>query len=190
MPFRSHEVSVAVLEKDLDVACVIEHTGQIVYCNPAWDEFAAANSGSAAALSTGVLGRNLMDFIPPVLKPFYAKNLLKTPPYLIWDHNYECSTPSEFRIFRLQALRLKDTGEILLVHSLQIRRPHTRRPMEPPAMRGQVAMCAHCRRTHAGTNGEWLWTPEFIAHPPEDRADSLCRRCADYYDGVAASWTE
>ncbi len=192
MCFLSHEISLAVLESDTDVSCVLDPAGRIVYCNPSWDRFAASNGGGEQAFGAGVCGRSFLDFVPPVLKHFFAGKLLgNMAPYMIWDHYYECSTPEEFRVYRLQAMRLKDTDEILLAHTPYLSRAHHRRPVEPGSQSGPVTMCAHCRQTQQAPDGaDWAWIPEYLAHPPVTSPPDLCPECKAHYRAGADFWYE
>ncbi len=190
--FRSKQVKCKTLQSDTDSCCVLSQSLDFLYCNPAWDAFARSNGGAEAALGRNVVGCNLLEFLPGVLRPFLADHLSKALGDLrIWDHFYECSSPHEFRIFRLQALPLPDAGEILICHSLMHVGPHFRAPSRCPSGAGPVRTCCHCRKTaKPGEPQTWLWAPEHVARPPMGCVSDLCPECAEYYEAGRAPWPE
>ena len=171
---------------------MVDHSLRVLYCNPAWDAFARANGGTDRALGANVVGQDLLTFIPDVLHGFYADHLNTTLTGMgTWKHDYECSTPSEFRVFRLQACPLTDERELLLCHAPMLVRPHYRDAVRSLRRNGLVRMCSHCRRTSRnGGIGAWDWIPEHLAHPPENRKDDLCESCAEYYSVGRSPWPE
>jgi hypothetical protein len=177
-------IDAATLQRDCEVCCVLNGSLDFLYCNPAWDQFAQANGGTPEVFGAALMHRNLLQFVPEVLKTFFINNLYALRPgRSIWHHRYECSSPSEFRVFELQALRLADEDEILICHSPITCRPHNRTPVEPPREpAGVVRMCCHCRRTCLDSgSGIWEWVPEYVARAPKQCVADLCRPCADYY---------
>lgn len=193
MAFRSRRIEPATLDRDIEPCCVLDSSCRILYCNRAWDDFAKANGGSAAAYGRSLQGQCLTSYIPGWLRPFYVDHLRQATWGGMWTHVYECSSPTEFRLYRLQALALPDTRELLICHACLSLSPHTRVPVKPDPRahysNGVVAMCSHCRRTkRIGAAISWDWIPEFLAHPPENRADDLCERCEAYYSRGITPW--
>jgi hypothetical protein len=188
--FRSRQIKRQTLDADEDSCCVLSQSLDILYCNPAWDAFACANGGGAAAQAANLVGCNLLQFIPAPLQKFFSEHLsLALGDFRIWDHFYECSSPSEFRVMRLQALPLLDASELLIAHTVMYVGPHYRAPSTAAFSDKRVHMCGHCRRS-AGTDGlaEWLWVPEHLARPPLNCANTLCPECANYYAGGCQPW--
>lgn len=191
MSFQSKLVAVGSLERDADSCCVVDTYLQVLYCNPAWDAFARANGGSDAALGKSLINRNLLTFIPEVLKPFFSTGLRSAFSGVgTWKHDYECSSPAEFRIFRLQALPLRDANELLLCHTRMVAGPHYRAPKQAQDRQGPVRMCALCRCTSQMNGSTWDWIPEYLARPPEPRVDDLCDSCSAYYRLGKRPWPE
>ena len=54
------------------VTYVLDTAFTIVYCNPAWDRFALANSGESAIASI-ICGTPLFRYVPRILEYHYAK---------------------------------------------------------------------------------------------------------------------
>jgi hypothetical protein len=190
--FRSKLVKCKTLDSDEDLCSVLSQSLTFLYCNPAWDAFALSNGGTEAALARSVIGRNLLDFIPPVLQAFFSERLSSVLGEMrMWDHFYECSSPSEFRIFRLQALALHDAGELLVCHTAVHAAPHYRPPSRLPTTEGPVRICCHCRKAAKADDGQkWLWAPELLIRPPRDRVNDLCPECSEYYNTGHAPWPE
>ena len=173
-----------MLVRDSDTCCVLDSSLQFLYCNPAWDDFARSNGGTESVLAHSLMHKRLLTYIPEIIKPFFVEhfNALRAGGG-IWRHRYECSSPTDFRMFEMQAVRLWDENEILICHILKINRPHDRTPIDPPPRRlGQVHICCHCRRTlRQDDSGIWDWIPAYLTDPPADRADDLCPPCAENY---------
>lgn len=183
------------LDRDPDVCCVIDISGKIIYCNPAWDVFAAVNGGGAEALAQHVEGRLLLDFVPEVLRNFYASRLLPTRYAAnLWKHSYECSSPDRFRIYSLQALSVSQ--ETLACHSIIFEGAHTRPTLAADAAvytdpAGSIQMCGHCRRVRRmADTGVWDWVPDYLRQPLSNKIDVLCPDCWRYHygDNMSPPW--
>jgi hypothetical protein len=186
MGFRSTILDTAALARDPQVCCVLDSSLQFLYCNPAWDDFARQNGGTASTMGAALMYQRLLLYVPEILKPFFAGHLnnLRSGGGM-WHHEYECSTPTHFCIYELQAVRLPDADEILICHVPLVRRPHTRVPTKPkPGLHGgpEVHMCCHCRCTRREDgSGIWDWIPDYLAKPPRNQIADLCPPCVEYY---------
>ena len=178
------------LEKDPAVIYLLDRDLRIVYCNEAWDRFAAENGGRGLTRQLQ-LGRSIMDAVPSPLKPFFEEGyrtaLSGTQP---WEHCYECSSPTVYRNFRMMS-SLNPTGEgLVVVNSLTVERPHDDRergicfPNERVYVDSKniVTMCCHCRRTRRSKQAPvWDWVPAYIEKPPGLVSHGICTPCMGLY---------
>ena len=160
----------------------------IAYLNPAWYEFSYRNGGEPCVSAKWGLGASMLTAVSRPLKLFYATAFLDccramTP----WEHTYECSSADVFRQFHMKVFPLSTNGEMLVIHSLAVERPHDR-PSHPANenfyrdSRGYLTQCLHCRRFRHGSNSDrWDWVPDWLRRPPSNTADALCAICLDYY---------
>jgi hypothetical protein len=175
------------------------HTGSIVglwsndtiaYLNPAWYQFSYENGGEPGLSARWDLGAKMTLAISPQLLPFYVRAISacrrrQTP----WEHSYECSSADAFRQFRMKMYPLTPSGEVLIVHSLALERPHRweRDVCAPLASdyrdpQGLIHQCAHCRRfLNPNAQHCWDWISDWVREPPSQVADALCPVCRDYY---------
>lgn len=175
------------LEVHASPICGLWPNLRIAYVNPAWGCFALENGANTDFISHWGIGRSLPEAIVPALRSFYVlhyQHCLKTGKP--WRHNYECSSPEQFRLFRHEAFSIAGDG-LVVVHSLRIERPHDREIMLPfetnyREVNGLIRQCAYCRRTcRAGNHNAWDWVPEYVRHPPERLTHGICPPCAGYY---------
>src|SRR5262245_8228192 len=88
------------IEKSPTVSFLLDAERRLVYTNPAWDEFATSN-GAPELSGEALVGLQLFDVIPNVLKPVYAAAFDQVQSDgRTWEHLYECSSPDQFRQFR------------------------------------------------------------------------------------------
>jgi hypothetical protein len=181
------EVPAQVLEQDQSVIFGLDSNLHIVYCNAAWDAFAAANGGRDL-LRPAPIGHFLLGYVSGPVVEYYAaafESVLKTAQP--WRHVYECSSATTFRKFAMQVLPIPRTHGLLVVNSLCVERPHepSRNGPPPPEYRstaGIVVMCSHCRRTKRAVGEEqWDWVPEHVEHLPANTSHGLCGICLEYY---------
>ena len=165
---------------DGDVGTTIYGLGPnltLAYVNPAWATFARANGGDAD-LAERPLGRSLESAIPPILRIFYLDALAQLVPGAIWEHIYECSSPTVLRKFRMRCGALAEPGYVVVSNQLLVEQP------APEAARydhsGMLTQCAHCRRIRH-RSGRWDWVPEMIEHPPAAVSHGLCPPCFEYH---------
>lgn len=174
-----------VLEGCSEPCFTVTESLQIQFCNAAWDRFALANNG-AEAVRERVIARNLLDFIPSDLKTFYAAlfgGARRTDEPV--SHDYECSSNSVFRLYRMLIYPLE--RGFAVINSLRITHPHDRTPVEVNVPRytnreGLIRMCANCRRTNrVNEPGAWDWVPDFVQYRRPNVTHGVCPPCLEYY---------
>ncbi len=182
--------SASLLKKNLEnnaaVIYVLDRDLRIVYCNEAWNRFAAENGGRGLERDSQV-GRSLMDVIPLPLKQFFEENYRKAlSKREIWSHSYECSSPTVYRAFRMVSYPDPEGDGVVVVNSITVERPHEdqdRKVCSPNGMlyedeQGIVTMCCHCRRTcRVGQTAVWDWVPIYLEEPPELISHGICAVC-------------
>ncbi len=147
------------LEKDPSIVYLLGADLRIVYCNKAWDDFAASNGG-VGINRAAILGASVMEAMAVPLRPFYARAFTWTQKKLrTWEHDFECSSPELYRLFHMRVLPLAD-AYLMVESSLRVERlhgpEHPGMPSYPFAYvngHGIVTMCSHCRRTQRLKNG-------------------------------------
>jgi hypothetical protein len=175
---------------------------RIVYCNIAWDIFAAENGGARLDRSH-ILGTLFLEAVPEPLYRFYAHSFaeLQKSGSGVWEHDFECSSPKLYRLFHMRVLRLSNSY-LLIENSLRLEEPHRRTPPPDEAFLtyvneyGILTMCCHCRRTRRighGKNADWDWIPTNLLRRTERISHGLCKTCKAYFypevqsDGSAIS---
>jgi len=178
------------VEADTAIIYMLDSDLRIIYCNKAWDQFASRNGGTGLNRRT-ILGMPVLDVVAEPLKAFYedAFSLAKEKGQS-WEHDYECSSPSAFRLFHMRVLPLADSY-LLVENSLRFERPHgPERPVMPAdsalyvSKDGVLTMCSHCRRTRridTTTAPVWDWVPAYLVEPPGSVSHGLCRNCHAYF---------
>ncbi len=182
-------LSYARLETEPAVIYILRPDLRIVYCNQAWNKFAAENYGKGLNRSE-VLGTVFLDAIPSLLKKFYADAFAEARATgNIWEHDFECSSPELFRLFHMRVLPLSD-GHLLVENSMRFEESHKRK--SPPVSgnlvyvneHGILTMCCHCRRTRRVGPREretWDWIPRFLIEQPGRVSHGLCHTCMAYF---------
>jgi hypothetical protein len=174
------------LEEDPAVIYVLDENLRIVYCNEAWDRFAAENGGRDL-LRPRPLGVSVIEVIPPPLKRFFEngyRQALSTGQ--MWQHSYECSSPTVYRKFQMQVHPEREARQLVVVHSLMVESPHSdnERETRTPSrgaysdQDGIVTMCCECRRTRrTGQAPVWDWVPAYVERMPEKVSHGICDVC-------------
>lgn len=174
------------LEQSGDVHCFVDRSLSIRWVNPAWLQFAAANGGEPAISRSWSVGARLLDAIQGPLRDWYGERIARcAAEQQVWQHDYECSSPDELRLFHLTAYPVP-SGGVLFVHSLVRSAPRAgAAPPLPAAYRdvaGNVTQCGHCRRFRRPTGPErWDWIPEWVARVPPETSHGLCPTCLDHF---------
>jgi hypothetical protein len=180
-------ISLSSLDHSDDVVCALDNALCIVYCNPAWDRFAAQNGGTTCR-SSKIIGTPLFQCISESLTRFFRTAfdvvLESGDPF---EFDYECSSAQTYRIFRMRILPISGPASLLLVHSLRVEKPHDRPSLPPDDARyrspaGFIVMCCHCRRTkRVAEAGAWDWVPDYVAGVPPRVSTGMCSTCYAYF---------
>ena len=180
-------ISPALLDTSPDIICLLDSALRIVYCNPAWDRFAADNEGRACSTSS-VMGTPMLDSIPEALARFFRTAFaLVRESGEPFEFDYECSSALVFRMFRMRILPIAGAGEFMVVHSLRVERPHDRPAVEPDDARfrgqnGLIVICCHCCRTRRAAEPQlWDWVPDYVASRPAPVSAGICSACFAYF---------
>ncbi len=182
-----------VVDVSRNVIYVLDADLRIAHCNPAWDAFAHSNGGRAV-LAAKVCGMPLFQFIPPVMQSFYREVFAACAedgePFAF---DYECSSPNEYRRFRMEVMPSKRGRGIAVVNALRIEQPHGAVAAPPSteylAETGLITMCAHCRKTRSARDPQrWDWVPAYVATVKAPISHGLCPPCHSYhYDSLLKS---
>lgn len=166
-----------------DVVYLLNAELRFVDCNPAWDEFAAANGGVGISRAE-VMGRLILDYVPEVLQSFYVHKYWFAQHSEGWTEvDYDCSSPEKIRLVRMA---MKGVGhELLVVNHIRMEEPCEARPALTEAEREHyvspdnfVTMCANCRKTkHRDDATRWDWISSFLEDRSFKVSHGLCPRC-------------
>lgn len=167
---------------------------RIAYLNRAWDAFAEANGGQPEVEEHWNLGANYLAALPKPVRSFYERLFLSAQELGSLrrpvQHQYECSSPTVYRKFQMNAYGLPDRSGILVAHSLVIEQAHKFHPQAEEASElvgyidgdGIVKQCCHCRRIERPAEpGRWDWIPQWVEEPPDNTSHSLCNLCLHSY---------
>ena len=177
----------SVLQRSPVVSYILDSQLRLVYCNPAWNYFATSN-GAPQLTSDAMIGFDLFDAIPGDLRGVYShafRQVLNTG--RVWESPYQCSSPTEFRIFRMRIHLLKPQNWFIVTNPLLVERPHTK---TAPAQTntyvnadGFVIACAHCRCSRRLDNPEqWDFVPEYLRSESSVKVShGLCPVCRAYF---------
>ena len=187
------------LEREDAIAYGAWADGRLGYTNRRWREFAQANGAPDIDLKFP-LGVNVWDAIPDALTPAYREGWQSALEGHTWRFDFECSSPTHFRLFHMEMLPLVAPSEdpdaspqeiaqrsgavgVLTVNSLRIERPMDaeRRVADSAYIRdGLITMCSHCRRIERTDKSGWDWIPEWLNDGPET-SHGLCEACLAHY---------
>jgi hypothetical protein len=187
-PAETRAIPVHVLESCPDPCFVLTENLDIKYCNQGWNNFAVLNGGSSQVLAAEVVSRNLLNYIPEDLKNFHAGLFaLARKTCKPVTHDYECSSATMFRLYRMHIFPL-DQG-FAVINSLRLEHPHDRTPLEPndslyQTEKGMIRMCSNCRRANrAGDPAAWEWVPDYVQRMRPNTTHGVCPACMEYYYG-------
>jgi hypothetical protein len=173
------------IENDPSVIFVLDAAYRFRLCNAAWDRFARENGGESV-VGEVVLGRSVFDYILGAVARHYRRAFERTLQQgALWSQEYECSSPHVYRRFLMSVYPIQ--GELLVVNSLCVERPHEGGVLSAVEERyrnagGMVVMCSNCRKTQtSGPEQRWDWAPGFVSEPPLNVSHGLCPACFEYY---------
>jgi hypothetical protein len=163
----------------------VESDGTIAWVNDAWWRFAADN-GAADLAHRFPVGSSYFEGIHGPLRDFFRQRFdaaLRTgTPFTL---EYECSSASTYRVFRMRALPFDGAG-LLVDHGPIVERPHERVAFAEDEVRyrseaGLVTQCANCRRVRRTDGRSWDWVPTWVKDSPPKTSHGLCAPCATFY---------
>lgn len=173
--------SIFCLDKDLKLS----------YFNKAWFEFSKENHGEPIISSKFKIGTPIEKAISGTIREFYISNYRRVlKDLVVWKHEYECSSPTLYRLFCQDAYPLKNAAGIIIVNSLKIEKPiHWEEPENANLSiedytdkNGLITQCSNCRKTQRVNNNTiWDWVPSFVTAMPQNVSHSICSICYDYY---------
>jgi hypothetical protein len=179
---------VASLEHDPSSTVLLDPSGKIVWANEAWYAFFDANGGGGDR-ATVREGSDYLASIRGRLQEFYGEvfaTCLETG--LPFEHDYECSSATEVRSYRLRVLPVD--GQLLVSHTKRAARPRETAPEAAVDVAslarddGQIVQCSNCRRLRGKGDGAWQAVPEVLERPPAHVTHGLCPDCAALYHGA------
>jgi hypothetical protein len=178
-----------VLQRSAAVSYILDSQCRFIYRNPAWDRFAESN-GAPQLTSEAIVGFDLFDAIPDVLRTVYSaafQEVLSTGQ--AWGRSYECSSPTVFRMFRMRIHLLKPQNWFLVANTLVFERSHPKLT-EPDSNTyvdsdGLITICAHCRCSRrVDSPYQWDFVPEYVQLRLESAvkvSHGLCPVCRVYF---------
>lgn len=178
-------VDAAGLQASPHAGYVLDAGNRLVYCNPAWDDFAWANHGESA-VAIRVLGIDVLNACPESLRFFYEQLFQycrKTGASSF--HGYHCSSPTRLRVYKMD---VRCTGDFLAISNTLLEEG----PHPGPAIsfsqdyvhHGFTTMCSNCRRVRNVKTHQWDWVPTLIDTSEFLRlSHGLCHTCSQFYYG-------
>jgi len=165
-----------------DVIYLLDEELCFVDCNPAWDEFAAENSGRGISRAE-ILGKPILNFVPDVLRTVYVHKYWFAKRHAGWtEFDYHCSSPEKIRLMRMGMIGVGN--ELLVVNHLRLEEAC---PVKPPLQEAETALyvsaegiatlCANCRKAKRRDDATWDWVPEFLREEGLRISHGLCPRC-------------
>jgi hypothetical protein len=164
---------------------------KLIYFNQAWMDFAKQNNGEPGISSRFALHSSFESGVSGLLKDFYIESFKKAIRELkVWEHEYECSSSGNYRLYHLVAYPLKNGEGIIVVNSLQVdriidesfREISTLSIDEYKEPDGMITQCSNCRRTkRINPSDTWDWVPTLVEESWNNINYSICPICYDYY---------
>jgi PAS domain-containing protein len=182
-------LSIEELENERSIVYILDSDLRIVYCNPAWDQFATQNHGEGLEWNSP-RGTALLEAIAEPLRPFYVDGFRRVAETgEVWEHDFECSSSQLYRIYHMQVKPLQARGGFIVINSLLVETPHEAGRQAMPGATtlylgpGEIVkMCCHCRRTQRCDGSQtWDWVPRYLEAPPGRVSHGLCTSCAAYF---------
>ena len=180
---RPSELDFDLLDADPASIALVRRDGTIEWVNRAWLVFGQENGADMRAISVGtsyfaaVAGDARAWLVRAVEACIEGDRILEA--------DYECSSRSQVRTFRMRLLPHHDTG-VLVEHSLRVARPR----VEPlvgadercyRSAQGVIVMCSNCRRTLRGDADVWDFVSQWTVEPPPRVSHGICRVCSSYF---------
>jgi hypothetical protein len=173
----------AALDAEGSTLALVNKMGSILWVNAAWHAFGAANGAKAAAIAPGV---GYFEAVQGELRSWALGAATRsTASGEVFESDYECSSPTEKRTFRMRMLPLPGGG-LLIEHSLRLEVPHADVGAAPDLATyrsdgGLIVMCSNCRKVRRSDKSAWAWVPAWVAAQPERISHGLCFVCLEFY---------
>jgi hypothetical protein len=173
----------AALDAEGSTLALVNKMGLILWVNAAWHAFGAANGAKAAAIAPGV---GYFEAVQGELRSWALGAATRSMASEgVFESDYECSSPTEKRTFRMRMLPLPGGG-LLIEHSLRLEAPHASVGAAPDLANyrndgGLIVMCANCRKVRRSDKSAWDWVPAWVAAQPERVSHGLCFVCLEFY---------
>ncbi len=180
------------IEESRDVIFGLSKNLKLIYFNEAWLQFSKNNNGEPFISANYNLGTLFTDAISNDLKAFYKTQYTKVlHNKKVWKHEYECSSPSLYRMFFQSVYPLKNGEGLIIVNSIKIeyainKKPqlllHCRQEADYIQSTGLINQCSNCRRTQrANDSNMWDWAPKLVTNMPLNISHGICPICYDYH---------
>jgi hypothetical protein len=174
-----------VLHAEQSTLVALDPSGNILWTNDAWHEFARANGGGDCTERFG-LGACYFDGIKGELRAYYETafgDALRTGK--VFEQDYECSSPELERQHHLRALPIIGDG-LLVEHSVVRVVPHDREAAQGVESHyldasGLILQCSNCRRVRRTESRHWDWIPTWVSASPPHTSHGLCDVCFGFY---------
>jgi len=169
-----------------DVICIVDDAMILKAYNDAWINFAKTNNG-AKVLVDFPLGSNIVDAGEEPIRSFlaeaYTRALRNNEPF---EQNYECSSATEYRLFRQTAYPLIRSKGLIISHHLVKKMPHEEEATEFSKRffngHGIIIQCQNCRKIRDPKDSQrWYWIPSLVNSPLANISHSICTPCLDHY---------
>jgi hypothetical protein len=155
---------------------------RLAMVNQAWFDFARDNGADDRFFARWPIGGSIEDTLREPggleMKEAIERALdMQT----VQSHTYQCSSPTIYRLMRVDAYPLGDQA-ILLSHAQVARATHDEigREASPGVVEdysdevGMVVMCSGCRRARRPHTSDWDWVPDFIVRVPPNVSHGFC----------------
>lgn len=181
------DLDIAAIAASNDSTIIADHGLAIRAYNHAYLAFAHANGLRDLEPRYG-LGCNLLTACSEPARTFYAQTFRTVLAQRgVFHQDYECSSPTERREFRLSAYATVSGQALVISHHLLIAEPipNTDRIASSAAHcspEGFIIQCCHCRKVRNFTaTDRWDWVPSCVENLPDNVSHTFCPRCFDHY---------
>ena len=161
------------------------------YFNIAWLEFARQNDGEPNISNRFPIGTPIDIAISGEFKTFFIENYKKVlREQKVWKYEYECSSPTIYRLFCQDVYPLKNGDGLIIVNSIKVEmvfNERFRKGSVVPASdykqsNGLITQCSNCRKTkNVKIADQWDWVPLLVKKMPKNVSHSICPLCYDYF---------
>lgn len=161
----------------------------LAYMNPAWFRFAEENQGEPEISRRWGLGASILDcctggYVRNVFSSWFRFCLSQQLP---WEHDFECSSGDQYRLFHQNVYPLGRGEGLLIVNALRVE--YAQQDWAGAASMshyldedGCLQQCANCRRVRSFAEPErWDWVPDWVRHCPENISHTFCPVCLRCY---------